>query len=74
MAPLFYMYAESPQRSFHIIEIKEPSPKGQESLQEDLAKAHAGDQLTRADSQHEQRNAAGDVIGVGQDKRDDQRI
>ena len=45
-----------------------------EHLQQELAQDHAGDQLSETDSQHEQRHAARNVVGVGQDKRDDQHI
>ena len=58
----------------HIVGVKEPSEGRQEHLQKKLAKAHAGDQLAETDSQHEQRNAAGNMVGVGQYKRDDQRV
>ena len=60
--------------SFHAAGAKEPSAEGKERLQKELTQTHAGDQLADTYSQHEQRNAAGDVIGVGQDKRDDQRV
>ena len=54
--------------SFHGLTIEEPSAQRQKDLQQELAQPHAGDQLAEPDSQHEQRDAAGNVIGVGQDK------
>ena len=59
---------------FHGLRIEEPSAQRQKDLQQELAQPHAGDQLAGAYSQHEQSNAAGDVIGVGQDKRNDQGV
>ena len=70
----FFCARKSPRGSFHTVRTKESSAERQQSLQKELAKAHAGDQFAQAYSQHEQRNAAGDVIGVGQDKGDDQHI
>ena len=60
--------------SFHGLTIEEPSAQRQKDLQQELAQPHAGDQLAGAYSQHEQRDAAGNVIGVGQDKRNDQGV
>ena len=60
--------------SFHAAGAKEPSAEGKERLQKELPKAHTGDQFAQTESKHKERNAAGDVIGVGQNKRDDQSV
>ena len=70
----FFCARKSPRGSCDIIGIKEPSAERQQHLKKELSKAHTGDQFAQTDSKHKERNAAGDVIGVGQNKRDDQSV
>ena len=71
---LFLCMQEILLRLLHIVGISESSAEGQQCLQKELTQTHAGDQFAEAYRQHEQRYAAGNVIGVGQDKGDDQRV